>query len=208
MNALRGCARYASLGSLLLAAGSCHGAPVLLPGMFGTGFGGDGVLLDGGGIDAHYGVRLVNTQAQVLHEPGAGWLANSETSRWVWQTAQGAPSGVMRIFRKSFELGEDIDLSMLTISGSWATAGMGLDIEINGISTGQTASGAAAWSSFVINDGFVTGTNTIDFFVQSTGSVGGFRVDGISGVVNLPGPGAMLVLVAGGAMLTGRRRRG
>ncbi|MGP1345707.1 MAG: hypothetical protein ACTS3F_03450 [Phycisphaerales bacterium] len=194
------------VAALLHVIGVASAAPLKLPDLFNTGFDAEGAMLEGGGVDAHYSVQLLQVMGRALHEPGDDWIPNSDSSRWIWQKADGLPTGVMRTFRKSFELDEGIDLSMLTITGSWAVAGSGLDVRINGISTGQTASGAAAWSPFVIDDGFAIGTNTIDFVVLSNENIGGFRVDGIAATVDAPGAGSGVAMI-GGMLLAGARRR-
>lgn len=188
--------------------GSCLGAQVLIPGLYSTGLTPDGQAMVDGGPDWHYSVMPANAQAWVIQQPPEHWIANSATSQWVWQTASGTPTGVTRVFRHTFDL-QQVNPQTLTITGVWATAGIGMDILINGVSTGQISSGPTAWSPFVIENGFVAGINTIDFVVYGQTGMAGLRVDGLVGVVHSPGPGPSPSAIGGaglGVMWLGSRR--
>lgn len=133
------------------------------------------------------------------------WIANDTSSRWIWQQADAQPANVTRTFRLSFNL-SGVDLSTVTISGRWTADNNGLDILVNGVSTGNTATFFAVWSPFVLNSGFVNGTNTLDFVVQDTGFFGGFRAEFLSSNAEsaVPEPAAYLLMLTGAAMLGAR----
>ena len=90
--------------------------------------------------------------------------------------------------------------------GRWSTDNSGLDIRINGQSTGNTADGFLGWYDFEISSGFVQGVNTLDFVVNDFGQISGFRAEFLSSEVQVPAPAGALVLY-GMALMGSRRRR-
>jgi hypothetical protein len=90
---------------------------------------------------------------------------------------------VTRIFRTTFDL-TGFDPQTAVIQGFWATDNSGLDIKLNGNSTGialPTSSGTnySVLHPFSINDpAFLReGINTLEFVVEDTGGVAGFRAE-------------------------------
>jgi hypothetical protein len=85
----------------------------------------------------------------------------------------------------------------------------GVDILLNGISTGNTGSGFSPFKDLSIKSGFVAGVNTLDFIVYNAGGPTGLRTQP-AGVtqVQVPEP-ASLALVGVGLLGVGliRRRR-
>jgi hypothetical protein len=101
----------------------------------------------------------------------------------VWQNADGQPANVTRTFRTTFDL-TGFDPRTAVIRGSWATDNSGLDIRLNGNSTGialPTSSGTnySVLHPIIINDpAFLQqGINTLEFVVEDTGGVAGFRAE-------------------------------
>lgn len=122
------------------------------------------------------------------------WIANDPSSRWIWETERGEPTNVTRTFRTTFNIGAGLDPGTATIVGRWAADDAGLDILLNGMSTGQSALGFAAWSGFVLNSGFAYGLNTIDFIVQDAGFMGGFRAEFTSSnIEEIPEPTSVVL---------------
>ena len=85
---------------------------------------------------------------------------------------------------------------------------------MNGVDTGNTWGSNSAYGTFVLNSGFQSGLNTVDFQVVDDGSgVTGLRVDGVSGSAN-PVPeasttvsfGLLLARGLGGAVIARRKR--
>lgn len=187
-------------------------APVrgdVIPGLFATGVDDSGVALGLGVIDPHYVVldgTPAGAHAVTLSSPDATYLPNDSSSMWVWENSNGQPTNVTRTFRTTFDL---TGFNPLTaqINGTWAVDNLGLDILINGVSTGQTAGGFQSFSAFTISSGFVAGINTLDFVVMDDGAVAAFRVGTFSGQANaVPEPASILMIAGGlGLLVVGRR---
>ena len=84
-----------------------------------------------------------------------------------------------------------------SISGYWAVDDVGIDILLNGVSTGLTTpAGFFALNPFTLNSGFVSGVNTLDFVAVDSYLLGGFLVSSVQGVAtplnsstsSVPGP--------------------
>ena len=98
--------------------------------------------------------------------------------------------------------------SSVWITGDWATDNTGLDILVNGTSTGQTSPGFGTLTPFSLTRGFVNGLNTIDFYVQGNGVTDGFALQLESFTATaVPAPGALVALGAAGALGSRRRRK-
>ena len=169
---------------LSCAAFSTPSSAAIIPGLFTTGVDNGGNVLALGALDPHYVVleNASNNAVTMTNIPGT-YIPNAPTSLWVWENASGQPTNVTRTFRTTFSL-TGLDPSTAMISGIWATDNFGLDILVNGTSTGNTSPTFTAYSNFSVNSGFVSGTNTLDFVVQDVGSISGFRVGSISGTAD------------------------
>ncbi len=189
----------ALLMSSFFAVGQTHGA--IIPGLFTTGVDSGGNTLGSNANDPHYALLAPSGPAKTISTLPFVWVPNNSTSRWVWQTALGTPTGVTLTFRTTFDLSGLLPTTA-QISGTWITDNFGSDIFINGTSTGNTDGGFAAFSNFTINSGFVPGINTLDFVVTDLGSVAGFRVGMISGTATeAPEPSAFALSGLGLALL-------
>ncbi len=167
-------------------AGTASAVPIL--GLFTTGVDDTNALLAGGATDTHYAILETSTNAVVITVPNGSWVPPNTTSQWVWQTSAGTPTGtaanhLVLTFETTFDL-TGLDPSTASISGTWATDNTGLDILINGVSTGQTSSGFTSFSMFNISSGFVGGVNTLRFVVDDFGLRAGFRVGSIAGRIS------------------------
>lgn len=177
--------------------------------VFNTGVNSTGTVLAGGSLDTHYSiVGAGGPNALVISAalPGS-WLANSSTSKWIWQNADGQPVNVDRTFRISFDM-TGLDLSSAVLLGRWATDNTGLDILVNGVSTLQTNSGFSAWTNFSIgNSLLLSGINNVDFVVHDFGGIAGFRAEFTTATANAAAvpsvPEASSTLLLLGAALTG-----
>ncbi|MBX3745905.1 MAG: immunoglobulin domain-containing protein [Verrucomicrobiae bacterium] len=162
-----------------------------LPGIYGTGVGEDGGLLEGGVEDPHY--RLVSSadegapgpEAWVLNDgwpiQAGVWMLNGPSSKWIGPQADqsvGNAEGEY-VYETRFHL-TGVDVTRVRLMGGWATDNTGLDILVNGQSTGITASGFGSLTPFEIASGLVEGENVLQFRMSNlpvTPNPTGLRVD-------------------------------
>jgi hypothetical protein len=181
---------------------TAQAAPI--PGLFNTGVSPNGSLLAAGAIDPHY--RLVQSADPTFPGPNAfvvtdawpvapagPWLAHGPASKWI---APQAPQGTGNspgnyTYRLTFSL-EGFNPATAVITGRWSSDNAGVDVRLNGVSTGITFDGnfGAFSPQFTINSGFVAGTNTLDFIVNNAGTTvnpTGFRAE-LSGTADFIAP--------------------
>ena len=159
--------------------------------------------------------------------PFGPWIANDSTSQWIvapLSTYRGLiadPPGTY-VFQTTFNL-TGFDAATASITGRWASDGDGINIIINGVSTGQTHPGRfpyGSWESFSITSGFEAGLNTLEFVVKNTkgfwpyswDSPTALRVEFLSATASplpdpVPIPGTTLLLGPGLLGLFGVRKR-
>jgi len=189
-----------TFASLTLAA-SLHALPIAV---FNTGVNGSGTVLPGASLDSHYDViQNGGADAVLIASPNGAWLGSNTTSAWIWQTSSGTPVNVDRTFRTTFDM-TGLSLSSAVINGHWSTDNSGLDILINGQSTGQTAGGYNSWYNFSIASSYlVGGVNTLDFVVRDVGVVAGFRAEfttATASAAGVPDGGTTVVLLGAGLL--------
>ncbi|HEX6984028.1 MAG TPA: hypothetical protein VF170_01570, partial [Planctomycetaceae bacterium] len=103
---------------------------------------------------------------------GRAWLRNTSASGWISPKADQSTfandtgSGNYTC-RTSFDL-TSFDVRTAGISGRWASDNFGLDILVNGVSTGFTHTNGSPvtdtyHSPFAVDSGFVAGVNTLGF---------------------------------------------
>lgn len=187
-----------------------------------------------GSVDPHY--TLTQVPANSIYGPATyvtdsdrypiqgAWMQDSSTSKWISPTADQStfpdyPGSGVYDYRTTFDL-TGFDPATAIITGQWETDNSGLDILINGLSTGNTHVTPPTYnifSSFTISSGFQSGINTLDFIVDNA-AVGnpadpglinptGLRVE-LSGTVNaVPEPSTLLLSLVGGTLVLGGRAR-
>ena len=181
-----------------------------ITGLFNTGVDGSGNKMAVGSTDTHYTV-LENSGAQAIVTNNGAYVQDAN-SAYIWQQADGNPGGVVRNFRTTFTLLSGYDPTTAFISGQWSTDNAGLDIFLNGVSSGQTSGGFGSFTSFLITNGFVVGLNTLDFEAADFGAPAGVDIRGLTGSAEpikgttTPEP-ASIVLVASGLAGIGFARR-
>lgn len=193
-----------------------------IPGIYGTGVANDGSLLPDGAVDPHY--TLIESadpffpgpEAYVITNawpigPGV-WVPNGPNSRWIGPSAaqnqvadssQGNYEGNY-VYRTTFDL-TGYDLSKVKLVGAWAVDNAGLDIVLNGTSTGITCPGFNALTEFTITTGLVAGVNTLDFIVSNapqTPNPTGLRVDLAGYVLIEPSAKPTLTITRNGTVVT------
>jgi hypothetical protein len=153
------------------------------------------------------------------------YIGDSSTSAWIGPNNQADLHGAdgNYDYRTTFTLTAG-EASAYLVTGNWATDNAGLDILINGQSTGSHIGntsgqyeGFRAYTPFTINSNFQPGTNTLDFIVfnahyddSPNDNPTALRVDGIHGTV-APEPSSFAVfgflgLGMAGLMLKARKR--
>ena len=88
------------------------------------------------------------------------------TSKFIASTASSAVPGGQYIYRLAFPV-SDTEVSSAVVSGRWAADDTGLDILVNGVSTGAHTDRVLEFRDFSIADGFRPGINTLDFIVHN-----------------------------------------
>ena len=186
----------------LIAASGAQAAMITT--VFGTGLTAAGTPQIAGGVDAHYVVLENGSQSAVVLTDSSAYFANNAQSQWIWQSGNGQPVEVTRTFRTTFDL-TGFDPTTAIINGNWGTDNEGLDIVINGVSTGINLLGTlysnfGQLNAFVINTGFVAGLNTLDFIIRDTGVIAAFRTE-LTGTadaaVSVPEPGTLVIVSLG-----------
>lgn len=196
-----------------LSASPAQGA--VIPGLYTTGVDSAGAALGLGVADPHYIVldgAIAGSSAVTMSSIPGSYISNDSSSLWIWESANGFPTNVTRTFRISFDL-TGLDPSTANITGTWATDNSGVDIRINGVSTGHTSGSFTSYSSFALSSGFVHGLNTLDFVVQDLGVISGFRVGSISGTADavsdpgqsVPEPASLALIIGAGGLALGSR---
>lgn len=216
-------------------AGVCLLALAALPaqatvtGLFNTGVDDDGVALANGAsrgdTDPHYTYMFVDpapTALSIFTDPAvlyynSAYAPESSTSRWVSVNGQGGAdepdtySNVTVAFHLNFDI-SDIAPDLVTITGQWATDDRGLDILVNGLSTGNTVSGFNSLRNFTLDQHFIAGANTLDFIMRDDLTPLAFRVEGITATESaplaaVPEPASWAMMVGGFGLVGGALRR-
>ena len=200
-------AAVVAAAALLATPVASHAAPITT--LFNTGVNAYGATLPNNAAETHYSLASVpggTTGVRVMTSangyPGNAWLGDNTTSAWIGPNSDSVLNGPAGTYdyRTTFSLAGMI-ASTASIIGRWSADDTGVDIKLNGISTGNTAGGFQSFYNFSITSGFVDGLNTLDFIVCNTpgnsSNPTGLRVE-MSGTANpVPEP-ASLALLAGG----------
>jgi hypothetical protein len=182
--------RYSVFAMGVLISYSAIAAQTISIPVFSTGVAADRSLLPGGSIDPHF--TLISSADSDFPGPAAivasrissRWQPNGPDAKWIApsadQMAPGAnpcnPNGTY-IYRTSFSL-RAVDPTTAVISGNWAADDIGTAVLLNGVNVGATQPEYTAVQPLLINSGFVTGLNTLDFVLTNTnGCPTGLRVE-------------------------------
>ena len=160
--------------------------------LFNTGVGTGGNLVPDGGVDPHYTLStspdpLFPGPSAYAGHIGALWTANTSISKWIGPdpSFEWVASGDY-VYHTTFELPNSFDPKKDTasITGWWSSDNTGVDILINGKSTGNFIpfgewGVSDSWRTLhplSITTGFEKGDNTLDFVVWNEGAYSGLHV--------------------------------
>lgn len=170
------------------------------------------------------GAWIVNSV--ISPDTGSSWLS-SPTSNWIGpvQNQVDGTSVAAGTYEYTFSFDSSgYLLNTLVLDGLWAIDGRGLDILINGKSTGTAVTGPTSgaiagayteFTSFLLGNGscsggcFVNGMNTVTFRISNGAWESGMAVEMevLGSAVPEPGTGLLLSLGLGAGALALRRRR-
>lgn len=187
-----------SSGAGLFRAGNAtlpFGDPQPVPTVFSTGLGTNSTVLAPGTADPHYWITLSaqgtppppSIPAMVIQNHPA-WLANNTQSSWIGVVNPGSSD----VAAGAYNYQTRFTLDGFNPASAVLSMRLGADdqlpnVLLNGVSKGISYSGFTALSSeFTITNGFVAGTNTLDFLTVNAGTSpnpAGFRVN-LSGVAD------------------------
>ena len=128
------------------------------------------------------------------------WVGDNGVSAWIGPNSDAALNGAggQYDYQTTFDL-TGFDATTAALNGQWTADNAGVDILINGVSTGQTVGGFGGFTSFSIASGFFDGLNTIDFLVTNGEGPTGLRVEGTltADAVAAPVPEPMSLAILG-----------
>lgn len=120
----------------------------------------------------------------------SNWPANTNNSKWIGPKTASQYTLQTGLYTYRYQLDlTNYDPTTATITGRWIIDDQGVDIKVNGVSSGQVnnlgaSSGSFQWANFSLSHGFIQGVNTIDFITRNVPSFPtptGLRVEWISG---------------------------
>lgn len=160
-----------------------------IPGLYSTGLDNNYDLLADGETDNHY--ELISSSDNNFPGPAAKvvlsdvypmnvWMPNNNRSKWIAPRTDAGSFNEegLYVYRIKFDLSK-FKPNTAVIGGLWTTDDNGIDILINGKSTGNFTPLAAFYGMFPfeIRNGFTDGINTIDFVVHNYIAPSGLRVE-------------------------------
>jgi hypothetical protein len=196
--------------------------------LFDTGVDGGGAPLLTGAVETHYSLVVPGGPLQALTSLNPGgfpippWLGDDSLSAWIGPSTTNAvgPGGVYD-YRTTFDL-TGLNPTTATIKGQWSSDNTGLQILINGIDSLNASNPYGTdgsysfqhWQPFLINSGFHSGVNTLDFIVfngnagSDTAGPTGLRVEmtGIASPVPEASTWVMMLLGFSGLGFMARRK--
>jgi PEP-CTERM motif len=198
------------LGLAVGRVGLVQAAPITT--LFNTGVDASGVALPDGTIgDPHYSLVsvpggttdiLVRTVPPVYPIPP--YFYGGTSSAWIGPNNSPSLDGPVGVYdyQTTFNLA-GFNPSTAAISGGWSTDNIGVGIYLNGVDTGNPGTAfnqfQIGYVPFSITSGFVSGLNTLDFFVNNAAGPTALRVEmtGAAAVAAVPEPETYAMLLAG-----------
>lgn len=160
-----------------------------IPDLYNTGMNDNREVLPDGSDDLHYSLitsadkNYPGPQTKVsLSEgfPMDRWVPNSYYSKWIAPRTDAVNfnEAGLYVYRTKFDLSK-FKYKTAVIRGLWSSDNNGVDILINGKSTGFYTPVVAYYGMFPfeITEGFTEGINTLDFVVNNVNAPTGLRVE-------------------------------
>lgn len=160
-----------------------------IPDLYNTGMNSEREVLPDGSDDNHYflissaDINYPGPETKVSLSTGFPmdrWVPNSQYSKWIAPRTDAVNFNEvgLYVYRTRFDLSKFKHKSAV-IRGLWSSDNNGVDILINGKSTGFFTPIEAYYGMFPfeITEGFVEGINTLDFVVNNVNAPTGLRVE-------------------------------
>jgi len=183
------------------------------PVLWNTGEDGFGGVLPNGGTELHYKLFDVTNSVQ-LADPVvtefAAWDEAPAGSAWI---SLSNPPVTAPFIQYKYVLTFELDaLPTEALGGNWMTDDAGTSkIYLNGVDTGVASANFWELKPFSITDGFVVGTNTLEFYVGNDvgHAVTGLLVSGLGFPEDnvVPAPAASLLVALGSCAIGFLRQR-
>ncbi len=149
--------------------------------LYNTGVEPNYAVLPGGSVDPHYSivespdVANLGPLAYVWTDdyPVPVFIYNGPISAWISPVANNSTVPGRYIYRTEFLI-DSADPCTAVLEGSWLLCSSGVDILLNGRSTGVTNTAELPYKvaePFTIDKGFVAGLNTLDFVIDDSNVV-------------------------------------
>ena len=134
------------------------------------------------GVSCRQAAVVINDDAF----PIPPWIASTEQSKWIGLAADSNAPGGVAVFRTVVQVPAELEAVNLRMVGSWTSDNEGLDILVNGLSTGLSQAGSFnLMTEFPVDAGlglFQAGDNIVEFLVNNAGAgPTGLRVEAILG---------------------------
>jgi len=130
------------------------------------------------------------------------WVGDNTLSGWVGPTGAGDLTGPVGnyTYETTFDL-TGLQASTASITGQWSVDSFSVNVLLNGVSTGNTATDFTKFYPRTIRTGFVAGLNTLDFVINNQGGPTGLRVEmtgnATPNAVKVPEPVSLAILGSG-----------
>jgi hypothetical protein len=156
--------------------------------LFNTGIDDSGTALSGESVDPHYFLvdsnDLNNLGPDTIvwlddNGPFPSFVINSENSRWIGPTVNPGTNAFGRYAYQTTFVLDSADPNTAILEGKWSLNTEGVDILLNGQSTGNTNTNFQAYrgfNPFTIKEGFVPGLNTLEFVVNLIEDTSGWNM--------------------------------